>query len=407
MPTGTGVDAKIAGLIASLPAFDRAYRLRAYKPLWSADARRALIAVLAAAGEDGLDPERYGLAGVTALAVDPARAAHADVALSLAFVRYVHDLHTPGPGAAMAYVDAPLAPQTDEGELIEAAARAPSLTYFVRDMRRMHPLYIRLRAALAAYRETGANPSPLPGPRYEKLLLANMDRLRALPAHPGPRYVLVDAASARLFMVEDGQIRDAMEVVVGKRSLQTPSLAGFIRYAVTNPYWNLPPDLVRARAVEVVRSGPGVLARERLELLSDWSASARVLEPAEVDWGAVAAGTQKLRMRQLPGPDNMMGQVKFMLPNRLGIYLHDTPHRDAFASRQRTLSSGCVRLEDAARLGRWLFAGDALPASADTDHRIDLPTPVPVYIVYLTAIPGPQGVIMQRDVYGRDGPYAV
>jgi murein L,D-transpeptidase YcbB/YkuD len=87
-----------------------------------------------------------------------------------------------------------------------------------------------------------------------------MERARALPADPGKRYVLVDAASARLWMYEGGRVRDSMKVVVGKPSEQTPIMAGLIRFAMVNPYWNIPPDLVRARiAPGVLSQGPKFL----------------------------------------------------------------------------------------------------------------------------------------------------
>ena len=108
-------------------------------------------------------------------------------------------------------------------------------------------------------------------------------------------------------------------------------------------------------------------------------------------------------MRQLPGGSNAMGRVKFMFPNDLGIYLHDTPQRDLFAKAGRHFSNGCVRLEDAQRLSRWFF-GTAPAAEGDTpeQHR-PLPQPVPVYLTYFTVIPTAQGVQFLPDVYGRDG----
>jgi murein L,D-transpeptidase YcbB/YkuD len=111
---------------------------------------------------------------------------------------------------------------------------------------------------------------------------------------------------------------------------------------------------------------------------------------------------QQLRMRQSPGPDNMMGAVKFMLPNRLGIYLHDTPDKSVFARDDRRLSSGCVRLEDAARLGRWLFNGNEPVSWGAPEDRADLPQPVPVYILYLTALPQDDRIVVQPDNYRRD-----
>jgi L,D-transpeptidase YcbB len=98
----------------------------------------------------------------------------------------------------------------------------------------------------------------------------------------------------------------------------------------------------------------------------------------------------------------MMGRIKFMLPNRLGIYLHDTPDRAAFARSDRRLSSGCVRVEDAERLARWLIPG-ALPAATRMpEQQVQLPQPVPVYITYLTAIPAEDRLVLLPDPYSRD-----
>ena len=137
--------------------------------------------------------------------------------------------------------------------------------------------------------------------------------------------------------------------------------------------------------------------------LSDWSASARKLDQSEIDWQAVADGRQQLRVRQLPGGSNAMGKVKFMFPNDLGIYLHDTPSRDLFAKPARQFSNGCVRLEDAQRLGRWFFGKPLAAESGEPEQHEPLPQPVPVYLTYLTAVPSGQGVQFLPDVYGRDG----
>ena len=237
---------------------------------------------------------------------------------------------------------------------------------------------------------------------YERLILANIERARAIPARPGGRYILVDAAAAKLWMIEDGRIVGGMKVIVGKQDMQTPAMAGLIRYAVLNPYWNLPPDLIRDRARKALRRGTRTIAAERLQILSDWSSSARTLRPGQVDWRAVASGRRYVNLRQRPGPRNMMGAVKFMMPNDLGVYLHDTPLREFFAREDRRISSGCVRLEDAARLARWLFRGDPPRPSGAAEQRVDLPEPVPVYIAYFTAVPSRGRIVFQPDRYGRD-----
>jgi murein L,D-transpeptidase YcbB/YkuD len=102
----------------------------------------------------------------------------------------------------------------------------------------------------------------------------------------------------------------------------------------------------------------------------------------------------------------MMGEVKFMMSGDLGIYLHDTPDRNLFAQDDRRQSSGCVRLQDAQRLSRWLFQRGVAPRSSDPEQRVNLPEPVPVYITYMTAAPSEQGrgIVFRQDVYGRDAP---
>ena len=238
---------------------------------------------------------------------------------------------------------------------------------------------------------------------YERLILANLERAATLPAARSGRSLLVAAAAARLWMTEDGRPVDSKRVIVGRPTDQTPMLAAYVRHAVVNPYWNVPPDLVRRRiAPSVLEHGIGYLDEQRYEVLSGWSADAGRLEPEAVDWQAVADGETEVRVRQLPGEGNSMGDVKFMISGELGIYLHDTPDRHLFDSADRRLSSGCVRLEDASRLSRWLLGSEPRSLSERPEQRVDLPEPVPVFITYLTAAPSEQGLVFREDVYGRD-----
>ena len=98
-----------------------------------------------------------------------------------------------------------------------------------------------------------------------------------------------------------------------------------------------------------------------------------------------------------------MGKVKFMFPNDLGIYLHDTPERVLFTKNPRYFSSGCVRLEDAERLGAWLFGKPLVAESDAPEQNVPLPHPVPVYLTYLTAQASDGRVLYLDDAYGRDG----
>lgn len=237
------------------------------------------------------------------------------------------------------------------------------------------------------------------------LIRTNLERARVLPTDPGRRYILVDAAGARMWMYEDGRVADTMKVIVGKASEPTPMLTGLMHYAIVNPYWNVPSDLARTRvAPGVLSKGVKYLKTMRYEVLSDWGEKPTVLDPKTIDWRAVAAGTAEVRVRQLPGKDNSMGRIKFVLPNDMGIYLHDTPDKHLFASADRHLSAGCVRVEDAQRLARWLFGKVPTPEGKAPEQRVELPEPVPVYLTYLTAAPAAKGLVYRADTYGRDRP---
>jgi murein L,D-transpeptidase YcbB/YkuD len=200
------------------------------------------------------------------------------------------------------------------------------------------------------------------------------------------RYVLVDAASAHLYMVEDGQVVDTMRVIVGKPTTQTPTIASKIYYATLNPYWNVTPDLVRTLiAANVLQQGFTYLSSHGYQVLDSFDEGATPIDPARVDWKAVAAGRATVKVRQLPGPANSMGQVKFGFPNSDGVYLHDTPKKELFDSDERNISHGCVRLEDAPRLARWLLGRNPADFGSSPEEQVLLPQAVPIYITYLNA----------------------
>jgi len=203
-----------------------------------------------------------------------------------------------------------------------------------------------------------------------------------IPQHG--RYVLVDAASARLYMMEDGHVQDTMRVIVGKPSASTPALKSVLYYATLKPYWNVPPDLAqKIIAPRVLKDGTTYLTERGYEVVTSF-ANPQPLSPDSVDWQAVANGDATVRVRQRPGLANSMGQMKFNLANVDGIFLHDTPNKEPFAKDERNLSNGCVRLEDAPRFARWLFGHDVPLQTAAAEQKVPLPAGgVPVAIAYL------------------------
>lgn len=393
---------------ASLPsagavsAFYSTYRS---SPMWfrggaANPAAGRLVSILKRAQFDGLasGPQlasQVEAAIARAASGNPADVMAAEQTLSAAWVMYVQALKRPTP--RMIYAYPVLAPQnTRPDQILLTAAASPSLEAHLQSVSNVNPTYAQIReAAWLQAQAAGAGPDPR--------LLANLERARPLPA--GGRYIVVDSASQLLTMYENGQPVDSMKVVVGMKSMPTPLIASMIHYVTFNPYWNVPHHLVRKTvAPNVLKQGFGYLKSRGYEVMADWSEESAVLPPDSVDWKAVAAGKTQIRVRQKPGPGNSMGEMKFRFPSGEDIYLHDTPTREYFDKSQRTLSNGCVRVQDAKRLARWLMGREPIAPSTDPEIRVQIPQGVPIYLTYLTAQPSSSGVTYLSDVYGWDQP---
>ena len=380
------------------------YASRGNAPLWMrggvpTSAARELVGILQRAPLDGLDSGPALAAQAQALMSraaggDAAAAAAADRVLSGAWVSYVDKLQRPPSG--MIFADAWVAPRRDTpAQILQRTAAAPSLASYVRSVSQVNPLYAQLRDA--AWAEMQSN-----GGALDPRVLTSLDRARERPFQH--KYVMVDAAAARLYMIEDGRIVDSMRVVVGKAGphTQTPMLASTIYYATLNPYWHVSPELVRSlTAKNVLDQGIGYLTSRGYQVQAA-DGSDELLDPKTVDWRAVANGSLKVRVRQLPGPANSMGEVKFGFPNAYDIYLHDTPVKALFSEDDRDLSHGCIRLENAEALARWMMGRSPEARSDQPELNVALPTPVPIYITYLTAQAHDGQLSFVDDIYGRD-----
>jgi murein L,D-transpeptidase YcbB/YkuD len=240
---------------------------------------------------------------------------------------------------------------------------------------------------------------------YARRIAINMERANRLPkTGTFDRYVVVDSGAAETYLFDRDRVADGMRVVVGSVKTKTPMMAVILRDAKANPYWNVPPELVRSlTAKRIQQDGLSYLKNFHYEVLSDWSANGQKIDPSDVNWRAIATGKQQptIRVRQLPGPWNSMGEMKFEMPNDYGIYLHDSPHKELFDDKDRHLSNGCVRLQDYRRFASWVFGLPPVPNSP-VEEVFQLPRPVSIYLTYLTVAAGPNGVIFRPDPYGLD-----
>jgi L,D-transpeptidase YcbB len=360
--------------------------------VWLGDPNRRaaaakLIEILKSAPIDGLADGPL-LASSVAAALSSGTPAD-DRIISSAWVRYVQTLKKPVSG--IGYGDPALQLQPPSATAILTQALAPSLLAEIDKTAAVNPLYSALR-----------NDAIAGGQQDDPHVRATLDRLRLVPGDG--RAILVDVANAELMMLEDGRVTDSMKVIVGKPDFPTPLLAGKIWYVTFNPYWHIPQDVAKRKVAPVVlKRGVAYLKAARYQTVAAFGGDKEEpIDPESVDWKAVANGTSEVHIRQLSGPANMMGKMKFGFVNDYGIFLHDTPHKDLFSKARRNLSLGCVRLEHPERLAAWLLGHDPVAPDDNSELNVQIEKGIPIYISYLTARPDGEAIAFADDIYRLD-----
>jgi murein L,D-transpeptidase YcbB/YkuD len=237
-------------------------------------------------------------------------------------------------------------------------------------------------------------------------IMLNMERWRWMPENLGDHHFMVNLAAFEMREIENDDLVDRMDVVVGAVATQTPEFSDDLEYVEINPTWTVPYSIATREMLPKLRRNPYAYSGD-FEIF----ANGKLSSWGGIDWNAYGPGKFPFTFRQKPGPKNALGKVKFMLPNPHNIYLHDTPARDKFLATSRAFSHGCIRLSRPMDLAYRLvgeIAGwpkpkiDAAFASGKTT-RVSLPQLIPVHLVYATAFEGDGGTLEFRpDIYGRD-----
>jgi L,D-transpeptidase YcbB len=240
-------------------------------------------------------------------------------------------------------------------------------------------------------------------------LRVNLERLRWVLVERTPRFVAVNIAGYRVYYFDDDQVQWTARAVVGKRYRATPIFRADMTYLVINPDWTVPPTILRNDSLPAIKRDRAYLDKQRMDVIDR---SGRAVDPATIDWATVTPRSFPYMLRQRPGPTNSLGRIKFMFPNEHFVFLHDTPARDLFDRTERAFSSGCIRLEHPLELAEILLRPDpkwtreALQSAIDAEktQTVSLTRPLPVLILYLTAIAFDDGrdFTFLRDIYDRD-----
>ena len=246
--------------------------------------------------------------------------------------------------------------------------------------------------------------------RRVRQIEANLERLRWLPPNPGDRFVVVNVPAFILYAFDGTNRRLTMRVVVGDElvSRRTPIFADTMEFIEFGPYWNVPRSIAVKEILPQARRDRGYLTRNHYQILRGWGDNAAVVDARGLSDSALFSASY--RVRQLPGPDNALGRVKFMFPNDYAVYLHDTPSKALFDDAHRAHSHGCVRVADPEALAGLLlqertdWPRDRIAAAlaARRHIRVNLKDGPPVYLVYLTAFGRDGEVLFRDDIYDRD-----
>src|SRR6185312_14492985 len=199
---------------------------------------------------------------------------------------------------------------------------------------------------------------------------------------------VVNVPQFHLTAYDSGQQALEMKVIVGQeyQDKATPVFSDSMEFVVFRPYWNVTPDIAAKEIFPKIADDPDYLSRNNMQIYDDHGRRA---------------------VRQLPGPKNSLGLVKFMFPNDFNIYLHDTPNDELFKKDVRAFSHGCIRLEKPAELAQWVlgWSADRVETAMNdgpNNHTVNLPRKIPVYIVYFTTFVRNGQLNFGNDLYDRD-----
>lgn len=426
------------------------YQTRNFAPIWfgadgslTADARETM-AILAAAGDEGLPAERYRLPALAPNAGDEAKAGF-ELRMTGAVLNYASDMRWGATQPAKLYDDVsqPREPDDIAGRLL-AAAQNGTVATTLRALAPQVREYALLKAALKQFRATKPWPVVMAGSSPENLrrlqsrlqaegflppgeapvsaaalrtalttyqtdngltadgkltdrtvamlnipaaaranqIAANMERWRWLPRDLGQKYIMINVPDASLAVVEAGTPTLLSRVVVGAPDKPTPILSTKAVAVTVNPAWHVPKSIVQNEIQPKLETNPNYLEEKNM-----------VAQDGDVI--------------QQPGPDNALGTAKFEMPNPFDVYLHDTPSKHAFLSDDRAVSHGCVRVEAIHELVEKMVGIEhgkleELIAAGQTVRK-PLAQAVPVYIQYWTVIAREnRAPVFREDVYGRD-----
>ena len=422
-PTAAALRGKLAALptegsaqeIKERAVLSEFYAARGDAPLWVTDKGldekgAALVAEIKNAADWGLEPKDFALPDIAtqdgatqdsaAPALEPGTVADAEVALSLAALKYARFARGGRIIDPTILLNSNLdrKPQLLDPEIVIkgiAAAAAPDA--YLRGLHPKEPQFEKLRQAYLAAR----------GGAMAKKLLANMEEWRWMPEDLGDVHILANVPEFMVYLVKNGEVIHSERIVVGEVGKQTTIFTRNLKTIVFKPLWRVPESIKVRELLPNLRRGGSMFRQYDLELETK---DGTPLDYRNIDWNT--ADMRDYEVVQPPGRKNVMGVVKFTFPSQHTIFMHDTVDKWMFANSVRTLSHGCLRLRNPMKMAERVLAEDKgwdaahveeVMNNGPRNNEIVIDHKIPMHLVYFTAWVDDKGkVLSYRDIYGHE-----
>jgi murein L,D-transpeptidase YcbB/YkuD len=301
----------------------------------------------------------------------------------------------------------------DPKKVLAEIADAAQPAIYLQELHPKHLQFQRLHQALLKARaqsEAGAKPANM------QKILVNMERWRWMPENLGSLHVLLNIPAFTVFVARDGKPIYTDKIVVGEMKYATPIFSADLKSVVFNPEWTVPPTIVRENLLPKLRGGGGffgggtsILRQHNLNV----NYNGKRVDPGSINWNTVNMGA--ISFTQAPGPDNVLGKVKFIYPNPYSVYMHDTIKQGLFDKDLRAEGHNCPRVEHPGKIAAVILAQDQNLPQAEVDKllasgynaAVNIAHGVRVHTAYFTAVADEEGKITNfPDIYKLDPPVA-
>ncbi|HEY8569674.1 L,D-transpeptidase family protein [Microbulbifer sp.] len=271
----------------------------------------------------------------------------------------------------------------------------------VESYQRRHGMQVSGRVDKATLKELARPPQEL-----ARLLELNAERWDKLPAAPGNRYIFVNVPDYQLQLIDQHRVVLSMKTVVGKSSKRTPEMTTKVVSVVFNPTWTVPRSILLTDLLPKARNNPEAMHKRGYRVVKYGTNTTTPISEKSIESAASGEAT----LRQISGPGNSLGRVKFVIPNKQAIFLHDTQAQSLFEQHHRAYSHGCIRLQQPEELAYALLGPQgwdrtqvAQATTGDKSVTIKVDNPPRLFITYLTAWVDALGRVQFRpDIYHRD-----